>query len=125
MLPKSATGADTLKFAKRTYLASLISDIDKLKKLPSGLNSLKSKVDKLHVDKLEPVPVDLIKLSDIVKKEVAKKQHIMNLLEKVNANDTSGLVYDAKIRDIEGKIPGITNLATNLLLKIRFQTLLI
>ena len=31
----------------------------KLEKSPRGLNSLKSKVDKLDVDKLKPVSVDL------------------------------------------------------------------
>ena len=41
-------------------------DIDKLQKLPTGLNSLKSKADKLYVDTLVPVLVDLSKLSDAV-----------------------------------------------------------
>ena len=35
--------------------------------------SLKSEVDKLDIDKLVPVPVDLSKLSDVVKKDVVKK----------------------------------------------------
>ena len=34
---------------------------------------MKSKVDKLDVDKLVPVPVDLSKLSDLVKTNVVKK----------------------------------------------------
>ena len=34
---------------------------------------MKSKVDKLDVDKLEPVPVDLSKLSEVVKNDVVKK----------------------------------------------------
>ena len=34
---------------------------------------MKSKVDKLDVDKLEPVPVDLSKLSKVVKNVVVKK----------------------------------------------------
>ena len=52
-------------------------DIDKLGKVPTGLNSLKSKVDKLDVDKLVPVSVDLSKLSDVVKTDVVKKIYIM------------------------------------------------
>ena len=65
---KNATGADTSKFANKVDLASLKSevdklDIDKLEKVPTGLNSLKSKVDKLDSDKLVPVPVDLSKVS--------------------------------------------------------------
>ena len=41
--------------------------------LKSSLASVKTEVDKLDVDKLVPVPVDLSKLSDIVKKGVVKK----------------------------------------------------
>ena len=38
---------------------------------------MKSKVDKLNVNKLVPVPVDLSKLSDAVKINVVKKMYIM------------------------------------------------
>ena len=60
---KNAT-FDTSSFAKKTNLANLKPDvdkldIDKLKKVPTKLNNLKSKVDKLDVDKLVPVSVDL------------------------------------------------------------------
>ena len=41
--------------------------------MPSGLNSLKSKVDKLDVDELAPVPVNLSKLGDVVKNDNFKK----------------------------------------------------
>ena len=34
---------------------------------------MKRKVDKLDVDKLVPVPVDLIKLRDVVKNDVVQK----------------------------------------------------
>ena len=70
-------------------------DIDKLKNLPTNLNILKSKVDKLVVHKLVPVPVDLSILSDVVKNVVKKD------------------VYKATIKNIEDKIPNITNLPTN------------
>ena len=59
-----------------------------MKNVPSGLSSLKSKVDKLDLDKLIPVPVDLNKLIDVVKNDVVKKD-----------------VYNAKIKYIKGKIP--------------------
>ena len=61
---------------------------------------MKSKVDKLDVDKL--VPVDLSKLSDVAKNANVKKD-----------------VYNAKIKNIKDKRPDITNLATilNLMLK--------
>ena len=41
--------------------------IDKLKNIPSSLTSLKSKVDKFHIGKLENKPVDLSKLCNVVK----------------------------------------------------------
>ena len=70
----------------------------------SNLNNLKNKVDKLNVEKLVPVPVDLSKLSDVVRNDVVKKD-----------------VYNAKIENIEDKIPDITNLATNTTLKAKIN----
>ena len=66
---KKATGVDISSFAKKTNLAHLKSDadkldIDKLKNVATDLKKLKSKVDKIDVDKLGPVPVDLTKLSE-------------------------------------------------------------
>ena len=106
---KNATGIDTSSFAKKVDLANLKSnvdklDIDKLKNVPTNLSNLKSKVDKLDVDKLVPVPVDLSKLSDVVKNDVVKKD-----------------VYNAKIKNIEDKIPDITNLATNTTLNAKIN----
>ena len=69
---KKVTGVDTLKIAQKVDLSSLKSDIDKLAKVSIGLNSLKSSVDKLDVDKLVPVATDLSKLHDAVKNEVVK-----------------------------------------------------
>ena len=40
--------------------------------MPSNLSNLKRKIDKLDVDKLVPVPVDLSKLSDVVKMMLLK-----------------------------------------------------
>ena len=62
---KNATSVATSYFAKKTDLANLKSDvdklnIDKLKKVPSNLSNLKSKLNKLDADKLVPVPVDLM-----------------------------------------------------------------
>ena len=46
--------------------------------LKSNLASLKTEVDKLDIDKLVPVPVDLSKLSDAVKNDVVKKLYMIN-----------------------------------------------
>ena len=75
---KNATCVDESKFAKKVDLASLRSevdklDIDKLAKVPTGVNSLKSKVDKLSVNKLVPISVELSKLSGVARNDVVKK----------------------------------------------------
>ena len=44
--------------------------------LKTNSANLKTDVDKLDIDKLVPVPVDLSKLSDIVKNDVGKKNFI-------------------------------------------------
>ena len=57
--------------------------------MASGLNNLKNKVDKLEFDQLAPVPSNLSKLSDVVKKEVVKKYVFGELVKKINAIGTS------------------------------------
>ena len=64
---------------------------------------MKSKSDKLDIDKLVPVLVDLIKLSDAVKNDVRKD------------------VHNSKIRDIEDKILDITTLVTNTILNAKLN----
>ena len=59
--------------------------------LKTNLANLKTEVDKLDIDKLAPVPVDLSKLSDDVKKTVYDK-----LVAKVNNIDTSNFVLKTK-----------------------------
>ena len=75
---KNVSHGDTSSFALKTNLANL-----------------KTELDKLDIDKLMPVPVDLSTLSDVVKNDVVKQTD-----------------YNAKIAEIENKIPGISNLAT-------------
>ena len=48
-----------------------------MKNVSTILSSLKSKVDKLDVDKLVPVPIDLSKVSNVVKDDVVKKDVYM------------------------------------------------
>ena len=71
--------------------------------------SLKTEVDKLHIDKLVPVPVDLSKLGDAVINAVVKKTVYDKLVAKVNSIDTSGFVlktqYETDKSEIENKIP--------------------
>ena len=79
---------------------------------------MKIKVGKLDVDKLVLVPVDLSKLSDVVKKDVAKKDvhnaKIKNIEDKIPdiTNLATKACLNAKINEVRGEVPSITNLAT-------------
>ena len=117
---KNISRVDTSNFALKTNVAGL-----------------KAEFDKLDIDKLVPVPVNLSKLSDVVKSNFIKKDAYDELVAKVNNIDTSGFVlktkydtykselenkipdtsgvvkktdYDAKITEIKGKIPDVSNL---------------
>ena len=82
--------------------------------LKTNLANLKTEVDKLEIDKLVPVPVDLSKLSDVVKNDVAKKDVYDKLVTKVNSIDTSGFVlktkYDTDKSELENEIPDTSGL---------------
>ena len=52
--------------------------------LKTNLVNLKTGVDKLDIDKLAPVLVDLSKLSDLVKNDVVKKDVYTKLAAKVD-----------------------------------------
>ena len=69
---KNISHVDTSSFALKTNLATL-----------------KTEVDKLDIDKLVPVPVDLSKLSDVVKNDVAKKDLYNKFVAKVDNINTS------------------------------------
>ena len=64
--------------------------------LRSNLASLKAKVDKLDIDKVVPAPVDLSKLSDVVRNDVVKKTVYDKLVAKVISIDTSRFVLKTK-----------------------------
>ena len=115
---KSISHVDTSRFALKTNLATL-----------------KTEVDQLDIDKLVPVPTDLSKLSNVVKKYIVKKGVYDKLVTKVNNTDTSDFVLktmynpdktelenktpnvtdfikEAKLTELENKTPDISNLAT-------------
>ena len=65
--------------------------------LKPNLASLKTKLDKLDIDKLVSIPVDLSKLSDIVKNDVVKKTEYNKLVTKVDNIDTTNFVKKKQI----------------------------
>ena len=62
----------------------------------TNLPTSKTEVDKLYNDKLAPVPVDLSKLSEVVKNDIVKKTEYYKLVAKVDNIDTSGFVLKTK-----------------------------
>ena len=69
---------------------------------------LKTEVDKIDVDKLKTVPIDLTKLSNVVKNNVVKKTEYDELVTKVDNTDNTGFVlkikYDTDKSDLEKKL---------------------
>ena len=95
---KNISHVDTSSFALKTNLANL-----------------KTEVDKLDIDKLAPVPTDLMKLSNVVK-NVVKKDAYNKLVTKVDNIDTSGFVlktkHDTDKSELKNKIPDVSGFAT-------------
>ena len=88
---KNVTHVDTSSFALKINLANL----------------------KTEVDKLVTVPVDLSKLSDVVKNDVVKKTVYDKLVAKVDNTNTGDFVlktnYNADKKKLEKKIPDVTH----------------
>ena len=82
---------DLSNYATKTDLKNVTHVDTSRLALKANLASLKTEVDLLDIDKLAPVPIDLTKLSDVVKKAVYEK-----LAAKVNNIDTSGFVLKTK-----------------------------
>ena len=98
---KNVTHVDVSSFASKTNLASL-----------------KTEVDKINADKLKTVPVDLAKLSNVVKNDIVKKAEYNNFKTKVDSIDTTNFVlktiyekdgsdFEDKISKIDKKIPDV------------------
>ena len=90
--------------------------------LKTNWANLKTEVNKLDIDKLKPLPDDVIKLSNVVTNEVAKKTEHNKLAAKVNAIplnniNTSRFVlktkYDTDKSELENKIPDTSGLVKN------------
>ena len=132
---------DLSNYATKTDIKN-VSHIDTSSfALKTNLANLKPEVDKLDIDKLVLIPVDLGKLSAVVRNDVVKKTVNNKLVAKADnidtndfvlktryntdktelenkIRDTSGLVkktnYNTKITELEKKIPDVSNLATKI-----------
>ena len=104
---------DLSNYATKTDIKN-ISHVDTSSfALKTNLANLKTEVDKLDIEKLAPVPVDLSKLSDVVKNDVVKKTVYDKLAAKVNNIDTGTLVLKTKDQtnkiELGKKIPNVTD----------------
>ena len=92
---KSISHVDTSSFALKTNLANL-----------------KTEVDKLDIDKLVPVPTDLIELSNVVKNDVIKKSDYISKITEIESKilDISNLATKTALTAVENKIPSVGNL---------------
>ena len=78
---------DLSNYATKSNLKN-VSHVD-VSSFALKLASLKTEVDKLNIDNLVPVPVDLSKLSDVVKNNLFKKTEYNELVTKVDNTDTT------------------------------------
>ena len=83
---------DLSSYATKTDLQN-VSHVDVSSfALKSNLAILKTKVDKLDIDKLVPIPVDLSKLTDVVKNDFVKETEYNKVVTKVDNADTTNFI---------------------------------
>ena len=83
---------DLSNYATKTNLKNLMHFDASSFDLKTNLAIPKTEVDKLDIDKLVPVSLDLGKLSDIVENDVVKKAVYDKLVAKVDNIETSEFV---------------------------------
>ena len=92
----SCVKLDLSNYATKTDLKNVTQVDTSSFGLKTNLASLKTEVDKLDIEKLAPVPVDLSKLSDVVKNCIVRKAVYNKLVAKINNIDTSEFVLKPK-----------------------------
>ena len=88
---------DLSNYATKAEIKNILNIDTSSFALKSNLANLKTEVDKLDIDKIVPVPVDLSKLSGVAKNDVFKKDVYDKLVTKVNNIDTSGFVLKTNL----------------------------
>ena len=101
-------------YATKTDLKNVTHVDTSRSALKSNLANLKTELDKLGIDKLAPVPLDLSKLSDVIKNDVVKKTVYDKLVAKVDNIDSSDFVLKTKYQtdktELKIKNPDVSNL---------------
>ena len=112
-------------------------DINKLVKVSTSSNNLKTKVDDLDVGelKIKTVPIDFKKLSHAVKNEVVKNTKFNKLKTKINKlhkkiPDVTTVIhinqystekqnFEKNIRDVYKKMPDVSGLVTTTVSEVK------
>ena len=104
---------DLTNYATKTDLKNITHTDVSIFASKTNLLALKTKVDKIDVDKLKTVPDDLTKLSNVVKNKVVKKTDF-SADDYVKKTKFSGDInsLDDKIDKVEKKIPDVSSLET-------------
>ena len=93
-----------------------------MENVPISLKNLKSKVGKLDVGKLAPVPINLSELTDAVKNEVIQKDAYSPKIKNIegkwidNINLANSATLNSKIKELKREITSITNLPSTIAL---------
>ena len=95
---------DLSKYARKADIKNISNVGTSRFVLKTNLATLKTEFDKLDIDKLVPVPVDLSKQSDVVKNNLVKKNGYNKLVAKVNNIDTDKSELVNKIPDTSGLV---------------------
>ena len=109
---------DLSNYATKKYIKDITHIDPSSYALKTNLAALNTEVDKIDIDKLKTVPVDLAQLSNVVKIDTVKKTAYNTLKTKVDAIETSGFVtrtnykFEKDIKDLDVKIPDVSVLAT-------------
>ena len=104
---------DLTNYATKTDLKNIThTDVSRFAS-KTNLSALKTEVDKIYVDKLKTVPNDLAQLSNVVKNEVVKKTDF-SADDYVKKTKFSGDInsLDDKIDKVEKIIPDVSSLET-------------
>ena len=104
---------DLTNYATKTDLKNIThTDVSRFAS-KTNLSALKTEVDKIYVDKLKTVPDDLAQLSNVVKNEVVKKTDF-SADDYVKKTKFSGDInsLDDKIDKVEKIIPDVSSLET-------------
>ena len=90
--------------------------------LKQNLASLQSDVDRLDIDKLVPIPLDLSKLTNVVKNDVVKKTEYNKLVTnfvKKDKYEKYGSDFEDKISKVDKKIPDVSGLVKKQILILK------